>query len=434
MDSNGSGGKPIPSPDALLTVVQAAEQVGVPISAIRREMEAGRLRHEVLRQGEREVQRIRWVDLADLFGPSQADAPSPPEPHPDETLSDEIQTNGAQPAFNPESTPEPASKSPSPGNELVTGADPLAAAGRESGFLVLREQQEELREQCFALRHRLTQAELERQRTVDALIQMQERLMLLQGEESGGLGSSLWKRPGTWAGAALLLAMVLWLRGSMESLQESLHTGQAQWGESLGRDTSERVAFYANRSDAERKALAERMGTWQEQQAQSDAEQVELLEGESRKRSALEASLQQSFSALRSETQASGELLQSAIQESGQALEDRRRAEQQSLLGSLAELRDQVQAQGSAQEGWRDQLDSTWREREKRALVETKRLQAQIEGLANSANDVQAWKAQATQANAQNAVLRRQVSTSISRQWIEGTRKWLGSWLPKKLR
>ncbi|HPF15911.1 MAG TPA: hypothetical protein PLJ12_16720, partial [Planctomycetota bacterium] len=284
-----------PNPDALLTVVQAAQWAGVPLSTIRKLMDEGLLRFEVLRQGEREVQRIRMVDLRERF-PSEASHSTP------------------TPKSGSAASSSGESGSPAANAATVGAAEPadtrLGPRGFERGLALLSQQQEELREQCFDLRRRLTHTELERQRAMEALIRAQERF------QPGALDppQAWWKRPAWLAAAVAGLALVGWVGRSFQVLHAAVDQSASQWSTQARSYTDEQLAFQVRRSDGERRALAEKLERWEQDRqrlVQLQTEQAAIL---LEQRQALESAL----GGVAGQTQEVTEALAKALEEQKQ--------------------------------------------------------------------------------------------------------------------
>ncbi|MCA9002398.1 MAG: hypothetical protein KDB61_10765, partial [Planctomycetes bacterium] len=250
MDKAERGEARAMNPGELLTVLQAAEWSGHSVSTVRRRMESGELRFEILREKGRDVQRIRWVDLCDLYP---------------ELLDDTPTASAPQPGKHPSDSPV-AEAGEDPGD---THSTPMGLSLQS-----LTEQRDDLREQCYDLRIRLSQAEKERQVAVGALLQAQQQFLAVDGHSTPHGGVPLWKRGGFWA-LTVCAGGFLWiLAGMLDRQAETISESQAAWARTLSEETQERLKFQGQRMDGERRAMQDR---WLELENSNKAQQAALL-------------------------------------------------------------------------------------------------------------------------------------------------------------
>ncbi len=364
----------IDDPAALLTLVQAAEWAGVPLASVQSAMAGGALRSEVVRQKDREVQRIRLVDLQDWVAalapapdPAAEQAPEAEIPSPEPPSAD---------AQGPNSDPEPT-----PESIASHGAAPLvplrAPEEWEGALGWLRDQQEELREQCMALRQRLVHSEAERQRALEALLQWQDRwgasLPALQG-----LARPWWRRPGLWIACGLLLVAWWSLRARVTGVGERLAEQQTVWAADWSAASQEQWAFQSRRMQAETSAWKQSWQAWVQEQAQRQAEEQEKDLAQAGQTEAWRSQWDDRWSSWRAQQEAQDQSRQQSAQREHlrRAAWEEQQAERQAQRESaLLELvRGELREQGQASDRWRQELEHAWKAREAQALAENQRL------------------------------------------------------------
>lgn len=365
-------------PAALLTLVQAADWAQVSLASVQRALGQGALRFEVVRQKDREVQRIRLVDLQDWVAtlrptpaaPSDASAEprAPQEPAPTESTPEaDPETELSQAAAPAESTEGPSALSLRRPEEW------------EGALGWLRDQQEELREQCLALRQRLVRSEAERQRALEALVQWQDRWShSLPAVQS--LARPWWRRPSLWVACGLAFFGWWTLRGSVEGVGERLAQEQTVWAAEWSAATQEQQAFEARRRQAERTAWQQTWQTWvedQELQRQVATEQVQSQAQASQSwRSQWDQRWEEWQGKLSStererDLQQQQELARRSTWEQEQSMARERRE------AALLELvQGELREQGLATDRLRREFETAWQAREARALAESQRLLA----------------------------------------------------------
>ncbi|MEZ6004322.1 MAG: hypothetical protein R3F33_09070 [Planctomycetota bacterium] len=354
-------------PDQLFSVVQAAETLAVPVARIQKAMEQGELRFELVGRGEREVQRIRWVDLQDWAAPPVAAAPTP-DPIEPEPVPVPLEAAGAE---------------PQPGESSAAGSHPLAVpdpAGLPSpaqwqrGLEMLAETQEELRGLCHEWRRRWQSAEQERQWALEALLQRQT---LLAGAPAPA-PRPLWQRPATWLTGAAILALGLWMRSQMQGMQVALAAGQEHWAQQVQDSARERLAFEARREAAEREQWSQGF----QQAAQRQNEQLSGLVDRLDALSAENTSTAQTVA---------DQLSQARDEEAARLAEWQAQLETRELAAEAArqELGDEVRRM-------RDESEQKWQDREQRMQAESRRQAAEVEA---------AWKERESRAQAESAQL-----------------------------
>ena len=246
-----------------------------------------------------------------------------------------------------------------------------------------------MREQCFHLRHRLTQAELERNRALEALIQMQERVLVLQNQGHPTGLRDLWKRPGTWIAALSLCLLGLWIRGSVGDLESTVLAGQERWAQEMEARGQERMAFHANRTAGERRGLAERLDRWEQEQVQERQQRKASLEAgrleDADWRRRVNASLETQHAQHSQETRSIKQVLRKSLEGMGQThnLEKQRLKEEwtRELSLGMQNLQDQLDGSARAQQAWQTKQAEEWSRREQRAMEANRALLAEIESL-----------------------------------------------------
>ncbi len=401
----------------LLTVLQAAEWANVSVSTIRRRMEDGELLSEVSRERGRDVQRIRWVDLCDLYPHILAGAEDPAT----DTVPPEIQ----------ESTPEQSDPvySPVEGDPLdvpIGSEAPVAAVlerGLQMSVQTLTEQRNDLREQCYDLRIRLSAAEKERQASMGALLQTQKQV--LSSDHGGWVADPgpIWKRPRVWSLVAAA-GLLLWIMSGMfDRLKSDIAEEQGRWSEDLAADTEERLQFQSQRLDSERRAMQDqlvRLNEHNEQQRLAIRTKLDQDQGDRKQ-------LWQQVEALGEDYSQTQQMVQEALNSEDQrrrqwATEQEARATAhwtQLQADSMDALRSELALQRDRNTKQQESLSASWRLREQRALKESERLANTVGDLvarvetSERENDVLSTRLKGSQAK--NMVFRRNQFTDVAR-------------------
>lgn len=390
----------------LLTVLQAAEWANLSVSTIRRRMEDGELRFEIFRDKGRDVQRIRWVDLCDLYphilGDAEKEAP----------LTKAQAAVGESPAA-PEPTPDPMVESPGPGEGRTL----------ELSVQSLTEQRDDLREQCYDLRIRLSAAEKERQASVGALLLAQKQILTIEGNAQIHDPGPFWKRPRNWSMAAAA-GIFLWvLAGMLERQKDDITEGQTQWSETLAAETQERLQFQSQRLDSERRAMQEQLVRLNEHnEAQRLAIRNKLEEDQGDRKQLWQHV--QSLGQGHSETQ---RLVQETLDAEAQRREEWGQEQRTELDTQWAGLRDEslallkreLKAERERNLQQQETLAASWRKREQRAVQESQRLAQHVGDLVARVEQSEGQKSglegDLSSSKALNAAYRRNLHTGVQR-------------------
>ena len=400
-------------PAALVSLVQAADWAGVPLGRLQTAVTEGDLRSEVVRQGGREVQRIRMVDLQEwtlaVIAPAAvvADAPNSDtsnsdEPRPVELASEPSESpvpsvaSGVDPDA-PESSDlssqEPAAAKNEANAAAVTGSSNALPAEWLPALSLLRDQQEELRDQCVTLRQQWVRSEAEKQRVVDALMQLQDRWTRSM-DTVAYAARPWWQRRSGWVAAGLVSAagLLLWWvgKGSLQDLEQGIANDRVVWAAQLEEQTSERMRFEADRARTERSAWWK---TWQEQfealtQAEETAREQWTREWAERQQADQQAvaTWQSQWDGRWSDWARERQLdRQREAERQQQELADRmawlgkqerQRAERDAEL--LDAFQDQLAKQADGERLWRASLEASWKAQEAHAISESERWLARI--------------------------------------------------------
>ncbi len=401
----------------LLTVLQAAEWANVSVSTIRRRMEDGDLLSEISRERGRDVQRIRWVDLCDLYPHILASAggPTTDSAVPETQQSSPEQTGPAHPPVEGDPLDIPI------GSEAPVGA--VVERGLQMSVQTLTEQRNDLREQCYDLRIRLSAAEKERQASVGALLQAQKQV--LSSDQGGWVADPgpIWKRPRVWSLVAAA-GLLLWIMSGMfDRLKSDIAEEQGRWSEDLAADTEQRLQFQSQRLDGERRAMQDqlvRLNEHNEQQRLAIRTKLDQDQGDRKQ-------LWQQVEALGEDYSQTQQMVQEALNSEDQrrrqwATEQEASATEhwtQLRTDSMVALRSELALQGDRNMKQQESLAASWRLREQRALKESERLASTVEGLvarvetSERENDVLSTRLKGSQAK--NAAFRRNQVTDVMR-------------------
>jgi hypothetical protein len=409
----------------LLTVLQAADWTGLPVTAIRRRMEEGDLRFEVLRDKGRDVQRVRWVDLCDLYpeileGPEKEESPS----------------TGAQTAAPPPAA-APSEAPPSNGPAAGSSAQEARPAGPDAhdgerglqlSVLSLTEQRDDLREQCYDLRVRLSSAEKERQAAVGALLHAQKQFLTVEGSSHASAPGPFWKRPRVWSMVAAT-GLVLWtISGMLDKQSESIAQHQVEWAQNLSAQTQERLQFQTQRIDSERRAMQDewvRMNTLTQEERQAIRTKLDQDQTE-------RAKLHQKVDSLEQNSLETQRIVQAGL-DTERAQRERWSQEQLEWTGaqwealradSLGLLRSEFAAERARNLKQKEAQAAAWRQREEKALSESQRLTRQVGALVERMENGQKTQQMLTDrlvgSEARNAAFERNLDQDVGR--------FLGRW------
>ncbi len=423
-------------PGTLLTVLQAAEWANVSVSTIRRRMEDGDLLYEVARERGRDVQRIRWVDLCDLFGhildetadPDGALTTTPgraiPGGQPDSML-------GGDADVDPLEVPH--------GGEPARGM--VTERGLQLGIQALTEQRDDLREQCYDLRVRLSAAEKERQVSVGALLQAQKHFLASDHAPSVMDQGPFWKRPRTWAMLASAGVLLWIMSGMFDRLRADIIEGQEQASKDLATETRERLQFQSQRIDGERRAMQgqmARLNEHNEQQRRAIHDKLEQDQGERKL-------LWQQVAALGENHAQTQRIVQDSLNSDDQhrrewASEQQDRFDQQFdrlSSASMEALRSELALERDLNAKQQEAIAAAWQLREQRALKESERLVRTVGDLVArveiAENQERALKSELEESQATNSAFRKKLTTDLKRgiaRWSVRVAVWTCSRAP----
>ncbi|MFT5197530.1 MAG: hypothetical protein ACI87O_000169 [Planctomycetota bacterium] len=407
----------------LLTVLQAADWANLSVSTIRRRLEDGDLRFEIVRDKGRDVQRIRWVDFCDLYphvlGESEAVPVIPVEEAPTAALpgqeAADLGNNEAPKASVTDSL------------DVHLHAHDAAPAGQEHGLQLsiqsLTEQREDLREQCYDLRIRLSAAEKERQASVGALLSAQKQILTIEGSAYAQELGPLWKRPRIWSMAAAA-GLFLWiLSGMFDRQQQNLAEGQAEWSKSLATQTQDRLQFQTQRLDSERRAVQDqlvRLNEHNEKQRQAIRSKLEQDQGDREQ-------LWQQVETLGSRFVATHRLVEGSLDAENQRSK-KWYEEQKTQMGtqwaamraeSLEVLQTELARERERSQKQQQALTASWNKREQRAVLESQRLAREVGDLVSRVEQTEGQKqvlaGKLVQSQALNASYQKNASLALNR-------------------
>ncbi|MDF1838205.1 MAG: hypothetical protein P1V35_10075 [Planctomycetota bacterium] len=399
----------------LLTVLQAADWANLSVSTIRRRMEDGELRFEIFRDKGRDVQRIRWVDLCDLY------------PHILESAESIPESKAAQ-----QSPVQTAPKSQDAISGAGTQAEPPArepTVARETDHSMqlsvqsLTEQRDDLREQCYDLRIRLSTAEKERQASVGALLLAQKQILTIEGNAQILDPGPFWKRPRNWS---LLAAagIFLWaLGGMLDRQKEQITEEHAAWSQSLAAETQERLKFQSQRLDSERRAMQEQLVQLNEHNEEQRLAIRNKLEEDQGDRKQLWMQVQ-TLGQGHSETQ---ELVKATLDAEALRREQWNQEQAANLdkqwtqlrTESMEVLRSEMELERKKSLQQQEALAASWRQREQRAVLESERLAQHVGQLVarveQSEGKTEGLKGDLATSRALNAAYKRNLSQDLNR-------------------
>ncbi|MCP5020864.1 MAG: hypothetical protein GY930_03720 [bacterium] len=423
-------------PGTLLTVLQAADWANVSVSTIRRRMDDGDLLFEVARERGRDVQRIRWVDLCDLFGHILEET----------ACQDEARTSTPGQAI-PGDQPNPKAGEDLKVDplEVPYGGEPAREVVLERGLQLsiqtLTEQRDDLREQCYDLRVRLSTAEKERQVSVGALLQAQKHFLVSDHAPLVVDQGPFWKRPRTWTTLASAGVLLWIMSGMFDRLRSDIIEGQEQASRDLARETQERLQFQSQRIDGERRAMQgqlARLNEHNEQQRLAIHDKLEQDQGDRKL-------LWQQVAAL-GENHAQ---TQRIVQDSLDSGDQRRRewaSEQQATFtqhftqlnsDSMEALHSELALERDLQSKQQEAIAAAWQLREQRAMKESERLVRTVGDLVArveiAENQEGALKSKLEESQATNSAFRKNLTTDLKRgiaRWSVRVAVWICSKAP----
>ena len=368
---------------ALLTVLQAADWANLSVSTVRRRLEDGDLRFEIVRDRGRDVQRIRWVDLCDLFPYILGGASALPtaKSAPKEAFASEAD----QPTSPAAKTPEfevPATGTSVEGAPQQTPEIRAEERGLEISVQSLTEQRDDLRDQCYDLRIRLSAAEKERQASVGALLLAQKQALTVEGHSYPVEQGPFWKRPRNWSMLAASGLLLWFMSGMFADLKAGIQKGQTEWSQSLAAETQEHLQFQTQRLDSERRAMQEQLVRLNEHNEQQRAAIRTKLDQDQGDRQQLWQQVE-ALGASYSETQ---RMVQENLATES-ASRDRWATQQAETMGvqwatlrdeSMQVLKAELATERDLNGKQQEALAASWRQREQRALQESERLARQV--------------------------------------------------------
>lgn len=358
---------------ALLTVLQAADWADVSVSTIRRRMEDGDLLSEVTRERGRDVQRIRWVDLCEAYGhilgdttgqeEAQAETPGQATPgeEPDSIAGGSPQSDPLEAPYRSEPT-----------------RDAVAERGLQLSIQTLTEQRDDLREQCYDLRVRLSSAEKERQASVGALLQAQKHVLASDHAQLVVDQGPLWKRPRIWTMVASA-GLLLWIMSGMfDRLRSDIVEGQEQASRDLATETQDRLQFQSQRMDGERRAMQgqlARLNEHNEQQRMAIHDKLDQDQGDRKLLWQQVAALGENYAQTQQLVQGSLDSEDQRRRKWASEQEDRfTRQFSQLSSDSMEALRSELALERDLNSKQQEAIAASWRLREQRALKESERL------------------------------------------------------------